>query len=72
MNEWVVVIGRFRPIGDANPMGSEDKVSKRRSALLMPDGQPLCQTVALERIVPQPSVSAGQATKEFLALTDGI
>ena len=46
----VVVIGRFTPIGEKINHGTESKTCKRGAALLMADGEPLCQTVRLERI----------------------
>jgi len=55
---FVVVLGRLTPIGERSPTASEAKKIRERSGVpLEDDGQPICETVKLERIVPDDSAS---------------
>ncbi len=76
MSDWIVVLGRFVPLGEKHlgNLDQERRTCARAAALLMPSGEPICQTVRLERIVQPfaPVVSAEQAEKEFLALTSDM
>ncbi len=50
-DELVVVLGRFKPIGEKCAHSGQMRLCERYAALLDEDGHPLCQTVRLERIV---------------------
>ena len=67
--DFVVVIGRLTPIGCNSATFSgemEAKTCERVAALLRADGEPICQQVKLERIVPD---KKAEAEAEFLDLT---
>ena len=52
--EFVVVIGRFTPIGGPkNHRNGSEKIERIGGCELRIDGTPLCQKVKLERIVKQ-------------------
>ena len=64
--EFIAVIGRFAPFYKYSRL----KHGVTPGAKLEKDGTPKCHKVIIQRIVPEPSVSAEQAADEFLRLTD--
>ena len=70
--EYLTFIGRLTPIGCNSATFSgetEAKTCERAAVLLRIDGEPICQLVKLERIVPD---KKAEAEKDFLALTEGM
>lgn len=68
-DEFVVVLGRFTPLGAPSNQGTKRNHRPKMTVRLSADGSPApeCQHVMLERIVTpfEPSISKEQAEKEF-------